>query len=1323
MGSSVDNAGIIATPNGQTMLAAGHDFVLRQGFGTDANQTSTTRGNEISTGSWDGSNWTNGGGAVSNAGLIFSQQGDITLAGHSIAQNGILLSTTSVNTRGTIHLLNAASDTTGSITLGSNSITDVMLELDSDATALNSQRDALIAASSAANVQRAAAATGAFNNLSLLADRQDESRIEIVTGGTVTFKNGSITLAQGGQVAASAGQRIFTESGSTIDVSGVRDVLLPMSANNIEVNVQGNELRDSPANRDNGFLANSDVWIDVRDLIFVPAGTGGYASDRYYTPGGLLEVSGYLANTAHKIGEWASVGGTITLSAPEVIAQKGSVFDISGGSIRYDSGNITTTNFLGSDGRLYNINDARADMTFVGLSEGFVIRNERWGITAVWTSPFNRGRTSTQWEDGYTVGRDAGQLILSTPTSVFEGTILADVVTGTRQINARPEGVTDGYKLAQNTAALAGSLALGTYDATGLIGGVDASVVFGRGAASVTDGMSASDTLPSDRSHTAYFDADLISSFGIGGANIASKDSVIVDAPVSFAAGAQVTFAAPYVNINADITAHGGAVTLGNLIHSPPIPGQNIVWTALTDTDGKAQVTINAAIDLTGFWTNNSSNNSSDTSGLAYLDGGNLTVSTTGGITLAGGSIVDVSSGGSILANRKTQGGKGGSVSLLTNDYSHFADTGLIGIDFSAQLVLDGSIRSYGFNGGGTLTLGAGQSVVIGHNAAGVTDPVLVISPDLFQSGFTSYDIRSFAGMTIADGTAISPVVPIYQFTNASYSAPTGTNAANAASLWTPPTYLDNPAAGKLTQRVGADLTLSSLYDFNMKSGSAITVDPGHNVTIYANRQTTIDGRITAPGGNILVTSLQDVVYNGGQGLYAPTRSIWIGDDATLDVSARAVTGINAQGMTYGVVPDGGSITLGGTGAKDGDGYLIASDTFVIVRPGALLDASGTSAVLDITSRGGTVPTQVASDGGTIALYSALGLYIDGTLRAASGGAGASGGTLILANVGHQYSPIPAGPNSPYGIGDIPAEMQKLRNITITQHQQQSGLASNLAPGQADPTLQIGNAAISVDQIHAGGFDALSLYTRDLFVFQGNVDLAMNRSITLSGGILSAAASTPHIAVNLSAPYVNLTGWNDLNTIVQAYYPGLNAVKGPSLNNADDSTFNVSANLIDISGKLYFGVHGHQGSGVVSAIDINHTVLDDTTDDNTHISGGDIIDAAGFKHVTLHSAGDVRFGSSTTTTPGDLTIQAAQLYPLSNASAMVNVGVVLPLNASGGIGIASTDLDTALTIRSNGGPAPDVPPSVFGKLVLLSAMIDQGGVVRAPLGSVFAQQQ
>ncbi|MCK9912152.1 hypothetical protein MXD81_23555, partial [Microbacteriaceae bacterium K1510] len=130
------------------------------------------------------------------------------------------------------------------------SLTDIIPELDSTETALNSQRDGLIAASMTQNAARAGAAFGQFDNLSKLSDRQDQSRVEIVTGGDVVFKGGSLTIAQGGQVSVSAGRRIFTENGATIDVSGVRDVKLAMATNNIQVNVQGNELRDSPLNRD-----------------------------------------------------------------------------------------------------------------------------------------------------------------------------------------------------------------------------------------------------------------------------------------------------------------------------------------------------------------------------------------------------------------------------------------------------------------------------------------------------------------------------------------------------------------------------------------------------------------------------------------------------------------------------------------------------------------------------------------------------------------------------------------------------------------------------------------------------------------------------------------------------------------------------------------------------------------------------------------------------------------------------------------------------------------------------------------------------------------
>ena len=566
IGSQVENAGQIETPRGQTLLAAGDDFIIRRGLGTDANTSSTTRGHEISPVIAAGS----ANGLVRNSGLIFAQQGDITLAGRTLLQDGALIATTSVHTRGTIHLLNRASDTAGSIALGADSLTMILPEIDSTETALDSQRQALVDASVEANKVRALAITGAFDNLSGLADRQDQSRIELVTGGTITFKGNSVTAAQGGQIAASAGKQIIAEDGARLDVSGVRGVALAMESNNLKINLQGNELRDSPQNRDSDTLKNNDVWIDVRALTLLPTGTGGYDGDRYYTKGGLLEVGGYLANTAHTIGEWTALGGTITLHAPEVIAQRGAVFDISGGSLDYAAGWIRSTNLIGSDGRRYSIDDAPADLLYRNFAGGFVRSHNIQGqedtrLVEIWTTIFDRGRTSLRWEDGYTVGRDAGRLILSAPTASFQASIVADTVTGERQTTKRSAATTDGYKLTQTTAAQNGTLALGRYDANGRLDLYNSDVRI-------------TDKADGGGANTVWFDAKHLSEQNLGGLDLGTRGKITIDADVSFAAGADIRLIAPVIEIDARVTAQSGSVSTTNVFRARSMERTRSSW-------------------------------------------------------------------------------------------------------------------------------------------------------------------------------------------------------------------------------------------------------------------------------------------------------------------------------------------------------------------------------------------------------------------------------------------------------------------------------------------------------------------------------------------------------------------------------------------------------------------------------------------------------------------------------------------------------------------------------------------------------------------------
>ncbi|REM40004.1 hypothetical protein DSI31_02580, partial [Mycobacterium tuberculosis] len=69
----------------------------------------------------------------------------------------------------------------------------------------------------------------------------------------------------------------------------------------------------------------------------------GYASDRWYTAGGLLEVGGYLGTEGHTASEWMAQGGTVTFGGAEVVTQGGSSINLSGGTLNVQTGFIRQT--------------------------------------------------------------------------------------------------------------------------------------------------------------------------------------------------------------------------------------------------------------------------------------------------------------------------------------------------------------------------------------------------------------------------------------------------------------------------------------------------------------------------------------------------------------------------------------------------------------------------------------------------------------------------------------------------------------------------------------------------------------------------------------------------------------------------------------------------------------------------------------------------------------------------------------------------------------------------------------------------------------------
>ncbi|KYZ86682.1 hypothetical protein A3Q32_15415 [Alcanivorax sp. KX64203] len=1262
MGREVNNAGEITTRRGQTTLAAGEDFYIRKGAGTEANQASTTRGNEVA------STWEAGSdaGTVTNEGLIVAREGDITLTGHDVRQQGVAMATTTVNTRGTVHLLNSASDTEGKVTLGEGAVTTVVIEDDGE-TALDNQRDALIESSAELDGLRDDMITGAFDNIGLMADRRDQSRVEIVSGGDVVFEKDSLTLATGGQIAVDAGRRTQLNAGSELDVSGSVGVKVAMESNNVLINVQGNEQRDSPDNRDNGGLNNGDVWVDRRNLIFVPAGTGGYETDRWYTAGGLLEVSGYLDTQGHGIGEWSAAGGTVLLGGSEVVTQTGSSVNLSGGTLDVQTGYIAKTWLKGADGKLYDAATAPASVLYTGIYQGYERVSERWGQTDAWRNPLVA--PLRQLENGYTVGRDAGTLIINAPTAVLEGDIVAEVFQGERQNQAQDAG-RDSYQQAQNRVARRGRLAVGQYGQYGLENAYGSDIRIGE-----FDDISEQLTLESDlseRLNTVWLDAARLNEQGLGGLDLVSGGSISVESDLTLAEGGQLRLVSGQVVVDAAVTARGGDVILTNLFASEAPSTGEVALTTGEGAHSELRLGENGTLDTRGLW-HNTLLGEGYTWKRAHVNGGNVTLEGTQDVTLAEGSLIDVSSGAALSEDGALLGGIGGDLALRANVFLNSASNP------EAELTLEGALRGYGADGGGTLTLETGGEIYIGDDVPeNDKEGRLVLTPGTFQRGFSNYQINGHVGLVVEEGSQIDAVMPVLRLADSSFQS---AQYEDAFQVWLAPLFLEKPLERQLDQRGGASLTLASSRDqydggsVAVNAGASITVDPGQSLVLSGYDELIVDGTLRAKGGSIQVLSSAP---DKGPSTMEEEGRIEIGDNAVLDASGLAYVARDVRGRLYGTVLDGGEVILGSQKPQDfNDAFNLydTSNRFVVVRQGALIDVSGVSAELERDS--GAV--SVASNGGSLAMRSNAGIYFDGELRAQAGGENAEGGGLeiLLESVEMQASVATE-------------ENSVLRNITLAQDDVDSGY------DQDRPAY--GQARLSVQKLKETGIDHLSLWARDAILFEGDVDLKLGGSLSLTAGTLAMPDTQVH-DVRMAAPYVHLAGRVNLPT-TPSNQPS--SVTLPYLELDNDaplteggSSFSIEAQLIDIGeGGLTFGARGR------------HELEDGR-------STAEVV-LPGFESISLSSAGDIRLTNAHLMATKELTFTSQRLYPTTHSRNRIQVG-------TGDEGRRGAPVEGAvLRFRhfDEENANQSAPLSVYGYLNMQAPSIDQGGTLFAPLGGI-----
>ncbi|MGK5047618.1 filamentous hemagglutinin family protein [Janthinobacterium sp. GB4P2] len=1454
-GRAVENAGAITTPNGQTTLAAGDAIVVRQGMGTDKNQYSSTRGNEVEMLRMAGSS----AGSVVNNGLIQAATGDITLSGNSVRQDGVLLSSTTVNGRGTIHL--AAAGENAGVTLARGSVSAIVID-DNGATALDVQRDTLLKD------------TGKGTDTPQ--DRRDQSLVRIVSAGNVAFEGDSLTLATGGQVLVDAARRSHVARDAAIDVSGAVGVKVNMSSNNVLINVQGNEQRDAPGSRDAKYLNNSDVWVDRRDLVLVPAGTNGYATDRWYTAGGLLEVSGYLNTSGHGIGEWAAQGGTVGFGGGEVVTQAGSRINIAGGSLDVQTGMVKQTWLKGADGAMVKLSTAPGDNLYTGLYRGYESTHARWGANTTETHANALIGPRERLENGYTVGRDAGRLIVSTGAAVLEGDIDTSVYQGERQQRKRDEGM-ESYKQAQTVAARAGQLIVGkmtpVFDTkTGQLRDSPQTVLekveIGK-VAPIADGQLLSEALPAARSKTLQLDADWLNGLELGALKIFAYDKLDVNADVRVADGGDIALHATDVAIKANVSARSGSIAAGNMVSRYLATGGAVWLDAPVSPEGRpagpagVRVAPGVRLDARGLWSNLELDPGAS-AGLPYINGGKVTLKSSGGIELAGGSVLDVSSGAALMSNGSLQGGRGGDITLAVDLPREKTPTG-------ALLKLDGELRGHGVKGGGRLVIDSGTAVSIGGKLQGgdvlqagssapvglrlsdefliakgekipfdfalstslitpgqtlgkpvtvdvsatkplllggdllvppganvvingttyvwggsiapagsmltainglttgfvvsaaafpnglpilpmttqyaagsiaaddvrtprgvllptgtmlgrdvAVQPMLALDASLFQSGFADYAVTGRDGVVVVKDAQIDVRMPVLRFNPATgHTVAGGTDPGAALEVWTPQLYQEDARKGRLTQRAGADLTLTAGSPYvkgglAVVQGALVTVDPGRQISLTGNGQVSIDGRLDAWGGKIAILpgtfgtgSDADVPNGKGQ-----ATSIWIGEHAVLDVAGRASVATDMRGGRYGRADKGGSIEIGARYKADA-ASVDAADAFVVVRPGALLDASGAAATLDLPKQGAV---NVAGSGGLIALSSYNGIFADGTLRAAAGGAGAAGGTLAMALDTPNYGQVDRQTLQGATVDNV---LRVPREFVLAQVQGDSVLPADLRAGQQDEALRYGSARLGADRVQAGGFDNLAMHVNGMLSMDGDVKLTLGQSLRLSASSLGLAQQQPQLdadgrdkasslasQVHLAAPYVRLgtamRGQKDNYIVPNAVNGSKNSGKGRGMLGvplvADGSLLQIDAGMLDLAGEVNMGTRGEivQSSGKPLAVERD-----------------------AFEQLTLNSRGDLRMSNNAALyQPGNATLVAAQIYPATGDSGMVTVGQSSRVDEYGNVRITLDPQRTLTVERSAGSATPNQPFSVFGSLSLVAPTINQHGVLRAPLGQI-----
>lgn len=1096
VGPNVKNSGTISTPDGQTIMAA----ALQVGMKAHDSSDASLRGLDVYLGAVDANS-----GVVTNEGLIEAPRANVTIAGKSVNQMGVINSVTGVSANGRIDLLaNYASVVTtivgsgtyvnptesGIVTLGEGSLMQILPDYASGESVVGME----LALRSKVNIQGEV--------------------IHFAADSTLLAPNASVSLATGNWESVSTGYafyqtggQIYLESGVIIDVSGSKDVAASVTDNVIAVELRGTELADNPL-LINSSLRGQTVYVDITQ-------TGTNEDGSTWVGTQIANLSGYANNIKRTIGELTLAGGSVSMSAgSSVVMQSGASVDVSGGWMNYAGGVIQTTQ-LTSGGQFYDISEAT-------LGRSYELTG-KWG-----SSRFGNGT----YQSGYTRGGDAGAIAITAPSMALDGSLHGNAVIGERQTKAQPKS---------------GSLQL-SFTREHLVNGrylpyapTPPTVTFKSGGTLTAAEAFALDAdghpiaLRADRQANVDLNPALASENGFGRITIENGDGAIVvpsNTAMVMPAGGSLNFSAANIDIQGSILARGSSLNFTAYNYSPyDVFDELLGIPAVTTGRGQFTLGANAVLDVSGAL----ADQRADTGALLTTNGGSVSIKGYS-VALNAGSVVDVSGGAYVNVSGKTTYGTAGSIVIAGGQDPR------IGALLGGSLILRGDLRGFAGKSGGTLSLQA-PLVQIGGTTTNAN--VLLLGPDFFsRGGFNQFTITGMGDpldsatpeVLVASGTTVAPVAQ-------NWILSTSASSGQLEKLYT---TLDQASRLPVNLTLAAPgLTFKGLPEVEgnlvLQEGATIRTDPKGKVTLQGNTVQVL-GSVYAPGGVITVTGASDstkVFSDKNQAL----ATVQIGKNAVLSAKGTTLLTPNKYGYRTGTVLDGGIIAVSGN---------------LVLEKGAMLDVSGSSDRLDVSAasvgrqsiRSSAMVTVLQeSSGGSIVLKGGQELFSDATLIGTAGGSSATGGSLSVTS-GRFYM---AG--SAEYVDDV--------TLQVTQ----SGLT--LLPGQTVIGSAVTNHSgataeakgyFAVDSFQNGGFDSLIL--GGTVKFQGTIDLrARNTLKVASGGVLFSDST-----VNLTAPYISIGKTQD-KLLKPTDNPWAFTVNGGAYYLAPTygtGVLNVTANLIDI---------------------------------------------------------------------------------------------------------------------------------------------------------------